>query len=166
MPPGLEPGPNGKRQPTMVSGDWRFTLKAAGAVLALIAVFCLGMWLTAPKFPVEQNFIPYLVNGQPIIDLNQRKLPSFRVRREGLFSSHAYGVGVCNSFGADFTTLPFGRIRWGKTSFTAVGCRPPGDALETAYFTALRRTTHWRTQDGALILENGTDVVRFYLAPR
>ena len=39
-------------------------------------------------------------------------------------------------------------------------------ATEGPYLKALLGTTRWRREEGTLILENDTDVVRFALAPR
>ena len=43
-------------------------------------------------------------------------------------------------------------------------CGPPLE-LEEKYLQALLGASRWRTEDGELILDNGTDILRFRLAP-
>jgi heat shock protein HslJ len=52
---------------------------------------------------------------------------------------------------------------WGNVFRTGAACAPSD--LEANYLQALLGASRWRTEDGELILDNGTDILRFRLAP-
>jgi heat shock protein HslJ len=73
------------------------------------------------------------------------------------------GTGYCNRFVAHVMFAPPNIVIWPTTTyFTAVTCT---EELEVRYFQALLTARRWRIEDGALILDNGTDTLRFLLAP-
>jgi heat shock protein HslJ len=146
-------------------------LRILGAICVLAGVFLFGMWLTWPEFlhnktgfPINRKFIAISLNGQPFNHERATQLPTLEIKRSPLLQFRASGNGGCNSWYADINFSGLGSISWGKGLQTALSCR--FHETEAQYFRALRAATRWRTEDGVLILENDTDVLRFLLAPR
>src|SRR5262245_1326074 len=140
-------------------------VKAAAVVGALLATFGFGMWLTSPPFPTGKRFVAVELNGKPIISAQLgTKLPIFQVWRAPFASEfNARGTGHCNGWSGQVKLLPPNLIFWQKAYQTAVSCA--ASDLEVKYLRALLRTNLWRIEKGALILTNGTDTLRFLLAP-
>jgi heat shock protein HslJ len=141
---------------------------AIGGVLA--AAFLFGMWLTWPDFPgnstgfpINRKFVAVSLNGQPFNYERMPHLPTLEVRRTAMLKFRSSGNGGCNAFSSDVLLTP-ASIAWRDIIVTAVTCIAM--ATEGPYLKALLTTTRWRREDGTLILENDTDVVRFMLAPR
>jgi heat shock protein HslJ len=146
-------------------------LRISSALCVLLGVFLFGMWLTLPEFPynrsgfpINRRFVAISLNGQPFNQERFAQLPTLEVRRSALLQHRASGSGGCNSWYSDIDLSAFRSIAWGKGVQTAVWCR--AHETEGKYFRALRGATRWRTEEGVLILENETDVLRFLLAPR
>jgi heat shock protein HslJ len=156
----------------MSGGRLMAYLRVFGAVCALAAVFLFGMWLTWPEFPynpsgfpIGRKFVAVSLNGDPLLRQDAPKQATLEVR--GLFTFHhrVGGNALCNDWGGHATFLPARRIIWGKILRTGLACRSAADEWEQRYITALLTASRWRTEEGHLILENGTDVLRFQLAP-
>ena len=145
-------------------------LRIFGAICALLAVFLFGMWLTWPElaynpsgFPIDRKFVAVSLNGQPLVQRFSRRVPEFEVRGRSTFYHRVGGTTLCNYWGGRVTFLPFKRIIWREVHQTAVGCDPP--ELEEKYLRVLPSASRWRREEGDLILDNGTDILRFQLAP-
>ena len=142
------------------------------AIGLLAAVFAFGMWLTwrgspadASEFPAGQKFVAVSLNDQPIISSRRdAKLPTLEIKHRSFFNFGVGGTAHCNDLRGDIGLLPRRKIVWGEVSVTAVACSEW--KLEERYLKALLSATRWRTERGFLILENGTDVIRFLLTPR
>ena len=141
------------------------------AVGLLTAVFLFGMWLTWPEFPynrsgfpINRRFVAISLNGQPFNHERLPQLPTLEVRRSALLQLRAFGSGGCNSWYSDINLSAARSISWGKRVTTAAACR--AHETETRFLRALHNAVRWRTEEGFLILENDTDVLRFLLAPR
>jgi heat shock protein HslJ len=146
-------------------------LRIFGACCGLLAVFLFGMWLTWPDFPynrtgfpINRRFVAVSLNGQLFNPERLPQLPTLEVRRSALLQLRASGSGGCNNWHSDINLLAAGSISWGKSVTTAVACR--SYETETRFLHALHNAVRWRTEEGFLILENDTDVLRFLLAPR
>ncbi|MGZ6195993.1 MAG: META domain-containing protein [Candidatus Binataceae bacterium] len=147
-------------------------LRISGALCVLLGVFLLGMWLTwrgSPDnpsgLPTGQKFVAVSLNGQPVGSSRyDAKLPTFEIKHRSFFNYGVSGTGHCNYWGGDISLLPRRKIVWGRIVETAVGCSER--KAEERYLRTLLQTTRWRTQDGSLILENGTDVLRFLRATK
>jgi heat shock protein HslJ len=145
-------------------------LRILAMAAVLIAVFVLGMSLTAAQlpfvadgFPLNRKFIAVSLNGEPFNYERMRHLPSLEVRRNGIMKMRASGHGGCNAWSGD-VEFPSGRaVLFKNTAMTRMAC--PELAAERRYLDALLRAARWRTEDRTLILENGNDVLRFHLAP-
>ncbi len=139
-------------------------------VAVLGAVFLVGMSLTWPGllnpsgFPINRKFLAVSLNGRPFNYERMLHLPTMEVRRNGILRLRAVGHGGCNAWSGDIEFPARHAIAWQSTFTTAVGCAAL--ATEKAYLDALLKTTRWRTEEGTLILEHGTDIIRFMLAPR
>lgn len=138
----------------------------------LVAVFLLGMWITWPEFPynpsgfpINRVFVAVSVNGESVVPKGPVNAATFEVRRNSSLGLWAGGYSLCNSWGGRIVLLPGKRIMWGKVLQTAKLC-PSVAGLEGRLVAALHGATRWRTEDGILILENGTDVLRLILAPQ
>lgn len=79
-----------------------------------------------------------------------------------MFRHPVGGTTLCNYWGGYAIFLPFNRIVWREVYQTAVGCQPI--ELEEKYLRILLGASRWRIQDGELMFENGSDVLRFRLA--
>jgi heat shock protein HslJ len=141
-----------------------------GAVCALLAVFLFGMWLTWPElpynpsgFPIDRKFLALSLNDQPLMLRDAQNIATLEVRGHLTFRHRVGGTSLCNRWGGHITFLPGRRIVW-RSVFKTVGACVPKE-LEERYLQALLGASRWRTQDGELILENGTDILRFRLAP-
>jgi heat shock protein HslJ len=146
-----------------------FRMFAAAAVL--VAVFLFGMALTWPAFPynstgfpLNRRFVAISLNGEPINYERLPHLPTLEVRRSALLRLRTSGSGGCNAWSGDIVLSAGQSIAWKDIFVTAVGCAAM--ASERTYLKALLQTTRWRREEGTLILENDTDVLRFQLAPR
>jgi heat shock protein HslJ len=146
-------------------------LRISGALCALLGVFLFGMWLTWPEFPynrsgfpINRRFVAVSLNGQPLNLERLPQLPTLEVRRSALLQLRAFGSGGCNSWYSDIDLSAAQSIAWGKRAATTAGCRAYD--TETKFLRALHNAVRWRTEEGFLILENDTDVLRFLLAPR
>ncbi len=147
-------------------------LRISSALCVLLGVFLFGMWLTWRGFPdnpsglpTGQKFVAISLNGQPVISSrHDAKLPTIEIKHRSFFNYGVSGTSHCNYWGGDVSLLPRRKILWGGIRVTATSC----SELEVGerYFRTLLQTTRWRTEHGFLILENGTDVIRFLLAPR
>ncbi len=145
-------------------------LRILAMAAVLVAVFVLGMSLTAAQlpfvadgFPINRKFIAVSLNGQPFNYERMRHLPSLEVRRNGLMKLRAFGHGGCNAWNGD-VEFPLGNtVLFKNTATTRMACAEL--AAERKYLDALLRATRWRTEDRTLILENGNDILRFHLAP-
>jgi heat shock protein HslJ len=144
---------------------FRVVAKAAGAVGVLSATFVFGFWLTSQPFPTGRKFVAVSLNGEPIIsDQPGTKLPTLEVRRVPFaIALSARGTGHCNYWSGEIRLIPPNFVVWGGVFRTAMGCNAL--RLEDQYFRALLRASLWRIEGGALILHNGTDTLRFFLAP-
>jgi heat shock protein HslJ len=157
----------------VLPGGWPMMyLRIFGAICVLAGVFLFGMWLTWPEFPynpsgfpIGRNFLAVSLNDEPLIRRDMRKLATLEVRGRSTFRHRAGGRSLCNEWGGQITFLPARRILWGTTLHTAAGCTQSLNLLEEKYLKALLSASRWRTEEGNLILENGTDVVRFQPAP-
>jgi heat shock protein HslJ len=139
--------------------------KIAGAVVVLFATFIFGLWLTSEPFPTGRKFVAVELNGKSIISAERgTKLPTLQIWR-GPFTPelNAGGTGHCNSWSGRARLLPPNVVLLGNAYQTAVGCAAAH--LEAKYLRALLRPNLWRIENGALILYNGTDTLRFLLAP-
>ena len=146
-------------------------LRIFAAVGLLTAVFLFGMWLTWPEFPynrsgfpINRRFVAISLNGQPFNQERFAQLPTLEVRRSALLQLRAFGSGGCNSWYSDIDLSAARSISWGKRATTAAACR--AYETEARFLRALHNAVRWRTEEGYLILENDTDVLRFLLAPR
>jgi heat shock protein HslJ len=141
------------------------TAKIAGAIVVLFATFTLGLWLTSEPFPTGRKFVAVELNGKPIISAERgTKLPTLGVWRSPFASDfNAGGTGHCNYWNGKIRSIPPNFLVWGGIFRTAMGCA--AGQLEDRYFQALLGTNRWRIENGALILYNGTDTLRFQLAP-
>ena len=138
--------------------------QVALATCALVATFVLGAWLTAPKFPLARKFIAVSLNGEPIIWYGPVKYPTLEMRRRASsLAFEAGGTAHCSGWGGNVMLIPPNLVVWGDVRVTATNCSAA--EFETKYLGALLGATRWRTEKGTLILENGTDVLRFHLAP-
>lgn len=146
----------------------RTRLSLIAAVLT--TVFLSGMALTWPGllnpsgFPINRRFLAVSVDGRPFNYERMVHLPTLEVRRNGVIGLRAVGHGGCNAWSGDVEFPARQAIAWKGTFATAVGCAVWG--TEKAYLDALLKTTHWRTEEGTLILEHGPHIIRFMLAPR
>jgi heat shock protein HslJ len=141
------------------------------AIGLLAAVFLFGMWLARPEFPynrsgfpINRKFVAISLNGQPFNHERLPQLPTLEIRRSALLQLRAFGSGGCNSWYSDVDLLAARSISWGRRVTTAGACR--AYETETRFLRALHNAVRWRTEEGFLILENDTDVLRFLLAPR
>jgi heat shock protein HslJ len=147
-------------------------LRISGALCVLLGVFLFGMWLTWRGFPdnpsglpTGRKFVAVSLNGQPIISSrSDAKLPTLEISHRTFFNFGVGGTGHCNHWDGDVSLLPRRKILWGGIRVTATSCSEL--EVEERYFRTLLKTTRWRTERGFLIFENGTDVIRFLLAPR
>jgi heat shock protein HslJ len=146
-------------------------LRIFGAICVLAGVFLLGMWLTWPGFPynsagfpINRKFIAISLNGQAFNHERFTQLATLEIKRSRLLQFRASGSGGCNSWYSDVKLLADKSIAWGHGAQTAVRCR--AYETEAKYLRALHTATRWRTEEGVLILENDTDVIRYLLAPR
>ena len=142
-----------------------------GAICALLAVFLFGMWLTWPElpynpsgFPIDRKFLALSLNDQPLMLRDAPNIATLEVRGRLTFRHRVGGTSLCNRWGGHVTFLPAKRIVWRNVFKTLVACVPLLE-LEEKYLQALLSASRWRTQDGDLILDNGTDILRFRLAP-
>jgi heat shock protein HslJ len=145
-------------------------LRIFGAICVLLAVFLFGMWLTWPEFPynpsgfpIERKFVAVSLNDEPLIRRDAPKLATLEVRGRSTFRHRVGGSALCNDWGGHVTFLPARWIVWGKILKTAMNCGAMAGA-EQKYVAALLSATRWRTEGDTLILENGTDILRFKLA--
>jgi heat shock protein HslJ len=145
-------------------------LRIFGAVCALVGTFLFGMWLAWPDFlynpsgfPIDRKFVAISLNSEPLILREAPKLATLEVRGRTTFRHRVGGHALCGDFGGHLTFLPGRRIRWGTILRTAAQCRA-GVEQENRYLAALLTSTRWRTEKDTLILENGTDILRFGLA--
>ena len=141
-----------------------------GAVCALLAVFLFGMWLTWPelpynpsRFPIDRKFLALSLNGEPLMLRDAPNIATLEVRGRLTFRHRVGGTSLCNRWGGHLTFLPGRRIVWRNVLATVAPCVPL--ELEQKYLQTLLGASRWRTQDDELILENGTDILRFRLAP-
>ena len=88
---------------------------------------------------------------------------TLEVRGHRTFRHRIGGTSLCNRWGGHITFLPGRRMVWGNVFRTGAACAPSD--LEANYLQALLGASRWRTEDGELILDNGTDILRFRLAP-
>ena len=152
-------------------------LRIVGAACVLLVVFLFGMWLTWPQFPhnpggfpLDRTFVAISMNGKPLLGIDparpcENKLPTLEVTRLSFTRLRAFGNDGCNTFRVDIT-LPITRsVSWGEEFLTAAYC-PWSIEARQRFVEALLKTRRWRTEKGALILENDTDIIRFILAPR
>jgi heat shock protein HslJ len=145
-------------------------LRILAMAAVLIAVFVLGMSLTAAQlpfvgdgFPLNRKFIAVSLNGQPFNYERMRHLPSLEVRRNGIMKLRASGHGGCNAWSGDVEFPSGQKVAFKDAVTTRMAC--PALSVESQYLGALLKATRWRTEDRTLILENGNDVLRFHLAP-
>ena len=145
-------------------------LRIFGAICALVGTFLFGMWLAWPDFlynpsgfPIDRKFVAVSVNNEPLILRDTPKLATLEVRGRTTFRHRVGGHAICGDFGGHLTFLPGRRIRWGTIARTFAQCRA-GAEQEGKYLAALLTSTRWRTEKDTLILENGTDILRFGLA--
>ena len=137
--------------------------KIAGATGILVATFALGFWLTSPSFPLGQQFVAVSLNGEPVISNRSGvKLPTLEVWRVPFSPLHARGTAHCNGWGGEVVLMPLNFVVWRTVYVTAVACA--GLELENRYLRALLGARRWRIENGALILYNGRDTLRFLLA--
>ena len=141
-----------------------------GAVCALLAVFLFGMWLAWPelpynpsRFPIDHKFLALSLNGELLMLRDAPNIATLEVRGRLTFKHRAGGTSPCNRWGGHLTFLPGQRIVWHNVAKTMATCAPL--ELDRKYLQALLAAARWRTQDGELILENGTDILRFRPAP-
>ena len=141
------------------------------ACCGLLGVFLFGMWLTWPEFPynrsgfpINRRFVAVSLNGQVFNHERLPQLPTLEVRRSALLQLRAFGSGGCNSWYSEINLSAARSISWGKWVTSAGACR--AYETETRFLRALHNAVRWRTEEGFLILENDTDVLRFLLAPR
>jgi heat shock protein HslJ len=146
-------------------------LRIFGAIGMLAAVFAFGMWLTwrpsarASELLSGRKFVAVSFNNQPVISSRRGvKIPTLELKERPDFGFSVSGAGHCNYFHGQVSLYPRRRIIWGDVRITAMGCSEW--KLEERYLKALFSANRWRTEEGFLILENGTDVIRFLLAPR
>ncbi len=85
------------------------------------------------------------------------------MRRGGVLKLRAVGNAGCNAFRGDIVLGVRRSVSWSDVFVTAVAC--PNWQTERAYLRALLKATRWRREEGTLILENDTDVLRFALYP-
>jgi heat shock protein HslJ len=139
--------------------------KLACLVGLLAFVFVFGFWLTSPPFPTGRRFVAVSLNGAPIVSgIAGVKLPTLEVWHGPFtFTFRAAGTGHCNYWGGQLKLISPGLIRWEGIFQTAMACA--ASDLETKYLRALLQTSLWRIEKGTLILYNGKDTLRFFLAP-
>jgi len=152
-------------------------LRIFGGICAIVGVFLLGMWLAWPEFPynpsgfpIDRKFVAVSLNGEPLMLREAAKRATLEVRGRFTFRHRAGGTSLCSAWGLPVTFLPGKRIMWRGSGrvlrVAAKTCTSPFiDELDSRYLTALHSATQWHTQDGNLILTNGTDVLSFQLAP-
>jgi heat shock protein HslJ len=145
-------------------------LRILAMAAVLIAVFVLGMSLTAAQlpfvadgFPLNRKFIAVSLNGEPFNYERMRHLPSLEVRRHGILKTRGFGHGGCNAWSGDVAFASGRSVAFKDAVTTRMAC--PELSLESRYLGALLKATRWRTEDRTLILENDTDTLRFHLAP-
>jgi len=145
-------------------------LRILAMAAVLIAVFMLGMSLTAARlpfaaegFPLNRRFIAVSLNGEPFNYERMQHLPSLEVRRNGIMKLRAFGHGGCNAWNGDVEFPSGQRVAFKGAVTTRMAC--PALPVESRYLGALLKATRWRTEDRTLILENGNDTLRFHLAP-
>lgn len=141
-----------------------------GAVCALLAAFLFGMWLAWPDlpynpsgFPLDRKFLALSLNGESLMLRDAPNIATLEVRGHRTFRHRVGGTSLCSRWGGHVTFLPGKRIVWRSVLNTAAACPTP--ELEQRYLQALLGASRWRTEDGELILDNGTDILRFRLAP-
>ena len=141
-----------------------------GAVCALLAVFLFGMWLSWPElpynpsgFPIDRKFLALSLNGQSLMLRDAPNIAMLEVRGRLTFRHRVGGTSPCNRWGGHITFFPGKRIVWHNVAKTMAACAPL--ELDQKYLQALLGASRWRTEDGELILENGTDILRFRPAP-
>jgi heat shock protein HslJ len=156
----------------MSGGRLTTSLRVFGAICALVGVFLLGMWLTWPDFPynpsgfpIGRKFVAVSLNGDLLTRQDAPKQATLEVRGRFTFNHRVGGNALCNDWGGHATFLPARRIIWGRIFRTGLACRSAADEWEQRYIMALLTASRWRTEEGHLILENGTDILRFELAP-
>jgi len=144
-------------------------LRISAMAGVLLAAFLFGMWLTWPElpynptgFPINRNFVAVALNGEQLTNAELPRPQTLQARRESLFRLRAFGYGGCNGWTATLRVVPPKSIVWGDKHQTMVACGRAG-ALEERYLGALLGATRWRREEGTLILENDTDVLRFML---
>jgi hypothetical protein len=151
-------------------------LRIFSGICVLVGAFLLGMWLAWPElpynpsgFPLDHKFVAVSLNGEPMLHRDAPKRATLEVRGRLTFRHRAGGTSLCSAWGFPVTLLPGKRIMWKGSGrsfrIAAKVCTPLFEALDERYLQALLSVTHWRTQDGNLILSNGTDVLSFQLAP-
>jgi hypothetical protein len=105
-------------------------------VAVLIAVFVLGMSLTAAQ-------LPFVADGFPL----NRKFIAVSL----------------NAWNGDVEFPSGQKVAFKAVVTTRMAC--PALSVEGRYLGALLKATRWRTEDRTLILENDADILRFHLAP-
>ena len=110
------------------------------------------------------KFVAVLPDATPLIPVHGRKTATLEVRARSAGRYQVGGSAFCNSWGGELTVLPGKRIVWGDVYVTAIACANVM-AAEATYLQALLGASRWRTEEGALILDNGTHILRFVLAP-
>lgn len=145
-------------------------LRVLGAVFVLFAVFLFGMWLAWPEslynpsgFPINRTFTAVSLNGRPFNPEQMLHHATLDVRRNGVLKLRASGNAGCNAFRGEIVLGAGKSVIWSDVFSTALAC--PAWQSEKAYLRALLKTTRWRREEGTLILENDTDVLRFMLYP-
>lgn len=144
--------------------------RISGAICALLAAFLFGMWLTWPElpynpsgFPIDRRFLALSLNGEPLVVADAPNIATLEVRGHLTFRHRVGGNSPCSRWGGHLTFLPGKRILWRNVIKTPAVCAPMG--LDEGYFRALLKASRWRTEGGELILHDGTDILRFRLAP-
>jgi heat shock protein HslJ len=145
-------------------------LRILAMAAVLLAVFVLGMSLTAAQlpfvaegFPLNRKFIAVSLNGEPFNYERMRHLPSLEVRRSGIMKMRAFGHGGCNAWSGDMEFPSGQKVLFKGAVTTRMAC--PALTAEGRYLAALLKATRWRTEERTLILENDADILRFLLAP-
>jgi heat shock protein HslJ len=146
-------------------------LRISAMMAVLLAVFLLGMWLTWPEvaynstgFPINRNFVAVSLNDEPLSRAELPRPQTLQARRESTFRLRAFGYGGCNGWTATLLIVPPRSLVWGDKHQTLMACGRAA-AQEERYLGALLAATRWRREGGTLILDNGTDVLRFQLTP-
>jgi hypothetical protein len=154
----------------------RLAFQWVGATALLIAVFCLGMWLTWPDFPynpsgfpIGRKFVAVSLNGETLMFRAGPKAATLEVRGRATFKHRAGGTSLCSTWGLPVTFLPGQRMAWSGAErmfkVAVASCSPIMSELDDKFLRALLTAERWRTEEGNLILDNGTDILRFQLAP-